>query len=309
MKNKDNFIPRMKRSLLTGTTESSYTDYTLGTTYDYSDYDMLFSMRRLTTNTEYCLKVVRDDNIMLDIGFKDGMIDKDTLSDFCSDGQALYVTDWYDQSGNGHTLSRTTSPGPRIAYNGVVDTSDGKVCMYFWIMNSYGGDPQCLEVSNYTAPDRSYQVTGNFVLGAQEIDVLEPSIIGTLFEIEFSTSGYKMIGEDDKMKSDITLMDANPVYKAEFDSDDQQIVQNVLYYIDDDYYYTTRNDMYIGGSYKGRELLNNVHSAFTSGEESGTVRLGSTDDYVVGKVQEITFAYKSDLKNLSTIATDIKNYL
>jgi hypothetical protein len=48
------------------------------------------------------------------------------------DSSSLFVTKWYDQSGNGYDLAQTTaSQQPRIANNGTIDTEGGKTTIYF----------------------------------------------------------------------------------------------------------------------------------------------------------------------------------
>ena len=309
---------------------SSDIDYTLGTTYDYSNYNMLYSIRRLTTNTEYCMKVVRDDDETLHIGFKDGLIDSDALAEFCSDGQSLYVTDWYDQSGNGHTLSRITKPGPRIAWNGDVHTSNGHPCIFFYALNSYAGDPQALQVSrdDYKTPSgNSYNFSANFVLGGQNEDPNIAPIIGNIFSIDFYTdkdptaeTWYKFTGVDSttstgtKVKSKIRALTGGEFmnlsdfeHDADYNTENQQVVQNV--FEPDNTGYDTTNNLFIGGTYVGRYKQVNTKSIIATNTEPATVTLGSSTEVVAGKVQEITVTYESEFSNISDIYSDIKKYI
>jgi hypothetical protein len=89
-----------------------------------------YSMRLLTNAyTGNCLRVRRSsDNVESDIGFDgQGWLDENALTSFIGANSGFVVT-WYDQSGNGRNLTRssaTPTEQPRIVNAGTIDKFDG----------------------------------------------------------------------------------------------------------------------------------------------------------------------------------------
>lgn len=74
-----------------------------------------FSLRKLTSLATYSIRARREsDNSEKDIGFKNGLLDEDSLEEF-GGASDCFVTTWYDQSGNGNDATQTTqSSQPKI---------------------------------------------------------------------------------------------------------------------------------------------------------------------------------------------------
>lgn len=94
-----------------------------------------YSTRKLrNAYTGYCMRVRRlSDNATLDVGFVNNYVDLASMSAFgASTGNRLYVTIWYDQSGNGNdAIQVVAGQQPQIFDSGVfTTTSDGKLAMY-----------------------------------------------------------------------------------------------------------------------------------------------------------------------------------
>lgn len=78
----------------------------------------------------YAMEVQRSsDNTTLDIGFIGNDIDEATMTTFMGVGD-LYVSKWYDRSGNGKHAVNVLGSRPRIGLGGVLDKVNGKVAVY-----------------------------------------------------------------------------------------------------------------------------------------------------------------------------------
>lgn len=88
-----------------------------------------YSLRQLSKSAELCMLVV-DDSSTKDIGFKNGLLDIDTLEEFAGDGD-VHVVRFYDQTGNGYHLDGGSSSRPMIVQDGVLIESNGKPAMIF----------------------------------------------------------------------------------------------------------------------------------------------------------------------------------
>jgi len=95
-----------------------------------SDFALsLFKIR--TAYTGYCLRVLRDsDNATLDIGFVGGVLDTASLLSFVGAANG-YVDRWYSQIGSNYALSNVVVDMPRIVNAGVLETLNGKPCLFF----------------------------------------------------------------------------------------------------------------------------------------------------------------------------------
>ncbi|WP_436896826.1 arabinofuranosidase catalytic domain-containing protein [Acinetobacter baumannii] len=109
-----------------------------------------YSLRRLRRNyTGPAIEVVRSsDSQVKKIGFKGGVLDFSTLTDF-SQGSDLRVAKWFDQSGNGFDLAvATASAQPMIAKSGnVIVDQKGKVAIEF-----NGSTHKLFDAANSLAP-------------------------------------------------------------------------------------------------------------------------------------------------------------
>lgn len=94
-----------------------------------------YSIRRI--NSKYkgaAIRVRRDsDNSEQDIGFTEsGELDTSSILSFAPGASNVYVTMWYDQSGNGMDQSRTIADQqPQIVSNGTIYMVNGKPALYF----------------------------------------------------------------------------------------------------------------------------------------------------------------------------------
>jgi hypothetical protein len=78
----------------------------------------------------YAMEVQRSsDNNTLNIGFIGNDIDEVAMTTFMGAGD-LYVSKWYDRSGNGNHATNTLGNRPRIGSSGVLDKINGKVAIY-----------------------------------------------------------------------------------------------------------------------------------------------------------------------------------
>lgn len=98
-----------------------------------------FGMRRLRSRyTGAALRVRRTDNAEQDIQFDaNGNLNQTALLSFAN-GQSLFVTTWYDQSGNGLNFTQSTAARqPRIVNNGVMDERAGIPAIRHFAANSH----------------------------------------------------------------------------------------------------------------------------------------------------------------------------
>lgn len=78
---------------------------------------------------EYAMQVQRSsDNATLDIGFVGNDIDEAAMTTFMGAGN-LFVSKWYDRSGNGNHATNVLGSRPRIGNGGVLDKLNGKVAL------------------------------------------------------------------------------------------------------------------------------------------------------------------------------------
>jgi hypothetical protein len=94
----------------------------------YPNASVAYSLRLL--RNEYsgnCIEVRRSsDNALQNIGFINGELDTTSLLSFIGSDSG-FVRTWYDQSGNNRNATNTTnSQQPRIVFNGVLETENGK---------------------------------------------------------------------------------------------------------------------------------------------------------------------------------------
>jgi len=97
----------------------------------YTNAAAAYSLRKLRTDYNgFCIKVRRDNNDELDIGFDlSAELDISALLNFAGAGNA-YVTKIYDQSGNNRDALQTILLNqPQIITNGVVITKNGRAAM------------------------------------------------------------------------------------------------------------------------------------------------------------------------------------
>ena len=123
-----------------------------------------YSLRLLRkTYTGYAINVRRDsDNATQDIGFVDNVLDTTALEEFCNSTDG-FVTNWYDQSGNGNDAkTATASRQPKIVNAGSVILENEKVAIDFDGVNdslaltsslNIGGSPSIIGVLNTAAAD------------------------------------------------------------------------------------------------------------------------------------------------------------
>ncbi|WP_428233128.1 FG-GAP-like repeat-containing protein [Flavobacterium sp.] len=97
-----------------------------------------YSLRKLSSNyTGNAIKVRRSsDDTLLDIGFDaSGGLNTTALTTFAG-SSSVYVTKWYDQSGDGNDATQTnTALQPRIVNAGVLDRLNNRPAVYFGTAN------------------------------------------------------------------------------------------------------------------------------------------------------------------------------
>ncbi len=100
----------------------------------YGDARAAYSLRRLSSNFDYAVRVQRGENgDTKDVGFADdGSLDTETITSFCAGTDCRAVV-WYDQSGQGRHLEvANNSSGPLIAAAGnLVTNSAGNASLSF----------------------------------------------------------------------------------------------------------------------------------------------------------------------------------
>jgi hypothetical protein len=128
-----------------------------------SAYKAAYSTRKVRAgHAGPCLNVRRgSDNASTDIGFSSGWADIAALTTFAGSA-SVFVTKWYDQSGNGNDAVQATSTNqPRIVNAGAVDNfgdSNSRPCIVF------GGASQALRVTMTTG--RTDTRTGSFAVAS-----------------------------------------------------------------------------------------------------------------------------------------------
>jgi hypothetical protein len=103
---------------------------------DYPNAAAAYSLRKLrTTYTGNAIRVRRQDNAELDIGFTAaGVLDTDALLAFTGTSGTSngFIRTWYDQSGNANNAAQiTATQQPRIVTAGVLVTQNGKPSLSF----------------------------------------------------------------------------------------------------------------------------------------------------------------------------------
>ncbi len=92
-----------------------------------------YSLRKLRTDyTGYCVRVRRSsDNAEMNVGFSGDLVDMSAILSWAG-SDSVYVTIWYDQSGNGINMPQTTnSSQPRLVNAGTPDTENSNYTMVF----------------------------------------------------------------------------------------------------------------------------------------------------------------------------------
>jgi len=100
---------------------------------DYPTAAAAYSLRKLRNGySGNAIRVRRSsDNAESNIGFVDNVLDTATLTTFAS-GTNAFITNFYDQSGNGVDLFRSVAVGqPQIVASGVIITDSGKPTLSF----------------------------------------------------------------------------------------------------------------------------------------------------------------------------------
>lgn len=100
----------------------------------YTGSAAAYSLRRLSSSYTGSLIRVRrsNDNAEQDIGYTVGnILDESALTTFVGSNSA-FITTWYDQSGNGRNVTRTTAiEQPRIVNSGTIETDGSKPAVNF----------------------------------------------------------------------------------------------------------------------------------------------------------------------------------
>ena len=107
----------------------------------------------------------------MDVGFVGGLVHVASLVDFVGAGSGL-ITAWYDQSGNGRTLTQpSTASQPRIINAGVLDVVANRPAIVFdgvddniWRADALGftGSPAMTIANTYAAPFAGSQFLWGF---------------------------------------------------------------------------------------------------------------------------------------------------
>jgi len=126
---------------------------------DFSGANLAVSLRLLRTAYTGDAIVVRrsSNNDTLAIGFSGNYLDTTALKTFCGTGatDTCFVRRWYDQSGSGNDLIKTTdSAQPKILTSGIVERYNGNVVLNF------DGTTDNLTRAGYT----SLSVSSNFAI-------------------------------------------------------------------------------------------------------------------------------------------------
>lgn len=131
-----------------------------------------YSLRLVSTDyTGYAIQVRRsNDNTIQDIGFTaNGDLDTVSLKSFAGTN-TLYVTRWYDQSGNGLNLTQSDpTHQPAIVTNGIVNRQKGRPFIHFQkiagIYNSLDLPAAMTTVGHVSAVHRMAPGSYGFILG------------------------------------------------------------------------------------------------------------------------------------------------
>jgi len=148
--------------------------------------------------TGFCIKVRRNNNDELDIGFVNNELDTASLLDFVGSGNG-FVTIIYDQVGSNNMTQTTANLQGQIVSNGVVNLKGGKPC----IIKSSDDDGGYL--STY-APNDGVAVKGMFYVGDNE-GIYNSTIFG-------SNTGGADYGFVATSGSTNVLVDSNPTITA-----------------------------------------------------------------------------------------------
>ena len=110
----------------------------------YPSATYAYSLRKLSSNySGYCVNVRRsNDNSAINVGFVNNYVDTTTIKSFCTTNVG-YVTQWYDQSGNGYDAIQGSATAQPIIYNNGFTYKNGRIQISFsvstnkWLTSYY----------------------------------------------------------------------------------------------------------------------------------------------------------------------------
>ena len=175
----------------------------------YQSPTAAFSLRRINSNySGSSIDVRRTDNVTSSIGFNVyGILDTTTLLTFAGTS-SLFVTRWYDQSGNGlHFTQPTASRQPRIVTSGVLETYSqisGSIKIFDTFKPAIRFDDSVsttMFIPNSTSSFNHYNSGSSFIYASYQAHLISsygpnlitpPSYAGARYEI-FANSGTGVV--------------------------------------------------------------------------------------------------------------------
>lgn len=286
--------------------QMQYAAEAVGISYFLDDYpgaEAAYSVRLLSsTYAGNCIRVQRSsDSTQQDIGFDaNGFLDTTALETFRNGSSTLYVTTWYDQSGNAENLvQNTVGDMPKIYYSGNYVTAGGKEAIHFigaegtYMTNNYS-----FQVSN----DTSYFIVNTPTISpaAQDGGILQMQEdmgggLYTVNSIGFRDGGY------------FCRLNPNGSGNTSLNGfDTTSTSQNLMSTIID--YSGVSNTFYYNNSTK-----TDVNAARSNTGTGDTLTVGSTADpsanlFTTLMLQELIFYPSNQSANVSDIHSNINDY-
>lgn len=241
---------------------------------NYSGASAAYSVRKMSSSySGYAMRVTTNGSDSADISFVDNELDTQSIETFAN-GSSVYVSTWYDQSGNENNLSRPVlSDMPLIAVNGSVALinnkpvlkGDGNTKLNFTNTISLSGDFNIVNVSPF--------VQGTMPFGGPSGDFyyhLADRIRYRMSGVTFDFHGYNNFSEE-------------------------QILSNI-----------NRNSGYISYRHKGE--LNTYTTTNTATFTLTNAFTGNGSFYGPAMNQEIVIWEKEQSSVLSDIETNINDF-
>lgn len=234
-----------------------------------------YSMRQLSsTYSGNCIEVTQDGLTFTDIGFSNNVLDESEINTIAENGDPVYVSKVYDQSGSGEDMVQTTFSAMPQIHNGTrIHTINNKPALY------YDGT-DFMEVSN------------------------EHNISGALgfYQVNYATNGGRAF-EASNQSSNLLLLSFR--FILNFASTSALLNTSLPY---------NNQRIWFGGRNSSNEFLakmnNNTYdlSATTSTGDVKIQQMGSKNSYFDGYIQEFVIYNNDQESTSSNVITQINDF-
>ena len=234
-----------------------------------------YSMRKLSSTYEgNCIEVTQDGETFTDIGFSNNVLDQASINEIGDNGNPVYVSKVYDQSGSGEDMVQTTfSAMPQIHNGEAIYQINDKPALY------YDGT-DFMEVNN------QHIISG--AMGFYQVNYNTNA--GRGFDSSDQSSNYTLLN----FRFQLKLAGTQKLYTVSLPYNNQRI--------------------WFGGRNSSNEFLAKMNgntydiSATTSTGDVKIEKLGSSVSYYDGYIQEFVI-YDNDQENTSSnVITQINDF-